>query len=349
MKPRISLSALLKFIISSILALTLGLWLNDGERRIMTRCTLSLATCHFARFLCDIPKSMIQIDINPICQLVAQYHHEISEMSAECTATAHMAVFHMHVKRDVGHGPMEDTKTSVASELGEDAAEDTLMGSTALNLPQNFASRDLGALIIPAFTSPTHGLPPPSIFQAILYQLTGYLFHQPHIVRPNSLLDDTMVNGECWEFLATGGQVGIHLPRRIAVSHISLNYIHPEQLSPHAASKTPRDVSIWGLVQATDATLLQSAERDMDVKEISAFMKPGYNLPIFVHSNMNFVRLASIRYDPLSSFTWQQFLLPGLSSYNPGIQTVVVTFDTNRGSNTTCVYTVGIHGVNIDT
>lgn len=254
-----------------------------------------------------MPVGILLYDISEVCDLAPRYHYHYNPCVSPPTAA----------------------QNAIATVL------------PAFMLPPNYASRERGAFIIPELTSPTHGLPPPTFRGRFIQRITGYIWDHPNIIRPSILLDEGLVNGECWEFPAVDGRVAVHLSEMITVSHISLNYVPANQLSPYAIPRTPRNVSIWGLLQHVDETLLYRINKENDLREAKSFLAAGYSLPSFVNSTTHFVRLADIYYESSSSLTWQQF--PTLA-YIPPVQIVILLFETNQGANTTCIYTIGIHG-----
>lgn len=270
-----------------------------------------LSICYSARFLWGLPKAILPVNITPLCELASQMHdHNPSSM----------------------WGPAPPSSTTATSSATP----------APVNAQNNFASREKGAFIISEFTSQTYRLPPPTILAHVTLALTGYVTHYPSVMRPSTLLDEHVVDGECWEFSGVDGRVGVQLSEKISVSHISLNYIHTEQLSPYTASKAPQDISIWGLIQ--DPVVLQVIPAEIPMCKANYFLQKGGRLPWFINSSSHFIRLAKFRYDAFST-PWQQFSIHSSLAQVSDIQTIIAAFETNKGASTTCVYTIGVHGV----
>jgi hypothetical protein len=266
---------------------------------------------------------MLPVNITPLCELASQMHdHDPSSLS-RCAKVA------PDLDKPQESSPITTTPGSSSTPV-------------SVELQNNFASKEKGALIISEFTSPTHTLPPLTTFPWLILHFTGYMIHRLGVRRPRILLDEHVVDGDCWEFSAIDGRVGIQLAERITISHISLNYIPAGQLSPYAATKVPQDISIWGLIQDTIA--LRIIPEEIPVLKADYFLQKGSRLPLFVNSSSHFIQLARFRYDA-SSTPWQQFSVSQSAAQVSDTQTIIAAFETNKGANTTCIYTIGIHGV----
>lgn len=271
-----------------------------------TRYNFGLYTCYSARFICDAPRSVLSFNPSAFCDVAGRLHDHFVDIPK---------VYHS------ASAPR----------------------STKLEKPQNnHALRESGAVIIPQLTSPTLHLHPANIVGRTWQRLTGFLIQDPHIIRPSNVLNENVVNGECWETSAADAQIGIRLSKNISVSYISLNYVVAEQLSPSAASRAPQHVSVWGLLQGERSS--EGFPQGSLMRRIDSFLQ-GSALPSV--SNAYFIQLAKFRYNlSPSALAWQRFPVSSSMNRIPNIQTVVAKFETNKGgADTTCIYTIGIHGM----
>jgi len=204
-----------------------------------------------------------------------------------------------------------------------------------LEVLRNFASQGGGARVISELTSPTHNIPSPSWFTWTYNKVfnNGYDLDHLDIPRPSVVLEDQLHIGECWEFSGDRGQVGIRLAEVIEVSHITVDYIPPALISEDGVRRAPKNISLWGL--ANDDLI-----QNRDSRNASTFFVSDY-VPAMALSNNNFVLLARVRYDVFNSGVTQRFVV---ESSPLTTDVVVVLFENNEGSNTTCIYGIGIHG-----
>ncbi len=181
------------------------------------------------RLLCEVPTAGLSINLSKICDIAGQTHYIGSPNSC--------------VDFEYENKAKTPFKTAISS---------TSTITSTVKPQENHASYRSGARILSAFTIAdliNLGL------QAILHlQLALSLVLRStkmDIVRPIYILDETVVDGECWGDRPQGNsRVGILLSDDTSVSYVSLSYIPIQQLTAHAASRVPYEISIWGLVHS---------------------------------------------------------------------------------------------------
>lgn len=201
---------------------------------------------------------------------------------------------------------------------------------------RNYASSGANATIISEFTSPTHGVPKLSPFDYFKHKFLSTPGPKVLIPPPFVILEDSIEDGDCWKIPGSTGQVGVRLPTPIVISHVSFDYISPIRLSPFAIASAPKRMSLWALVD--DA--FESTELDSLIKHpITEFLVRG----TLVDTPGFFVWLADFQYNISGSTTLQQFDI----NHDLPIRTqvVVLRVESNEGGNTTCIYWLGIHGM----
>ncbi|KAF9442854.1 hypothetical protein P691DRAFT_680681, partial [Macrolepiota fuliginosa MF-IS2] len=135
------------------------------------------------------------------------------------------------------------------------------------------------------------------------------------------------------------GQLGIRLSEETCIASLSVNHAHRRSLSPVAAGKAPRMFALWGLYPHASQLPV-----DITVQPVSEFIVSS-PLPGEISSGDVFVMLINGTYDLLSVGTRQYFNVPpSIQSLLPDpIGVVVLEISENWGSNTTCLYNIGIH------
>jgi hypothetical protein len=207
---------------------------------------------------------------------------------------------------------------------------------------RNFASWGAGARIIPHFTSPTHALPTQSWLGIVRSSIAGYDVEHLEINCPNTLLEDNIDQGQCLEFSGSRGQVGIRLSEQITISHVSVKYPSPLILTSSELAKAPRNISIWGLLDADSPLPVFIHPTDKHVA--SAFVLDEYQCDPTPSSSSLFVWLVDIQYNVTEADQWQTFAVKPIIAGARNIGTVVVNVESNEGAETTCLYWIGIHG-----
>lgn len=210
----------------------------------------------------------------------------------------------------------------------EDAVAE-LRATQLLNpkIPQrNFALRGGGAAINATITSPTYQLPVRTIQSRFLQWFRGYDLQDTHINLPIVVLEDIVEVGECWEFGGGYGTIGIHLSERIRVSSFSLNYVHPSKISNTSMARAPRNVTLWGNIDEAGEVASSLESRTFDHRP--------------------FIPLIHAKYDVSGESLLQNFPLTNGSIGKIPYRTVMLEINSNWGANTTCLYYIGVHGVN---
>lgn len=195
---------------------------------------------------------------------------------------------------------------------------------------QNYASSAAGASIISELTSPTHGVPKRS-WRTYFAKSLDYKIHIPPAF---VILEDSIIDGECWRISGHTGKVGVRLSAPIIVSHVTLDYLNPALLPSTAIAAAPRNISLWSFVD--DLPEFKSLGKD-EKKTPSEFVARGeYRRPGV------FIRVANFQYNIFLPVAKQRFSTQRHVSVLT--QDVVLFVESNEGGNTTCMYWVGIHG-----
>ena len=214
-----------------------------------------------------------------------------------------------------------------------DVLEATLRTSAPL---RNFAHHGGGASIIPELTSQTFRLPPHSLRTRVTKWITGRDILNEDIILPIVVLEDDLRVGECWEFEGATGNVAIHLPEKVQISHVTIDYIPPTLTGAHLTGRAPRGVALWGLID-TNETTTHVLERRSPME----FSFTG-RLPRTIQDFDYFILLLHAVYDITGPALRQQFETINLDMM---FHTIVLEVISNWGSDTTCLYHLGIHGV----
>jgi hypothetical protein len=196
--------------------------------------------------------------------------------------------------------------------------------------PHNYASSGAGASIISELTSPTYGVPKSSWGS----YFTKSLRHKIHIPPAFVILEDSIIDGECWRISGQTGKVGVRLSTPIIVSHVTLDYINASLLSSTALGAAPRNMSLWSFVD--DLPEFESLG-NQDKKTPSEFVARGEYRKAGV-----FIRVADFQYNISLPIAKQRFSTR--HHISTLTQEVVLFVESNEGGNTTCLYWIGIHG-----
>ncbi|KAF9521261.1 hypothetical protein CPB83DRAFT_900923 [Crepidotus variabilis] len=191
----------------------------------------------------------------------------------------------------------------------------------------NYASNGNGASIIKQLTSPTHNLPPPSWLTRLRSFTFGLELNRPDINRPHVILEDNLVEGECWEFTGSYGQVGIRLSRPISVSQCVFDSPSPSTLSLSSFSRTPLNMSVWAFINEPGELMGHSVTGTTSPPERAGKQK---------------TLLTRVDYQPSAGNTRQYF-----RSVDSPFQTtdeIMLEVHKNHGGGTTCIYWIGIYG-----
>jgi hypothetical protein len=284
----------------------------------MLPCYVAIAACYVSQIVCEIDRTILSSSFNPVCQLalVAHSPEQLFHSYTESCPTSLLWAVKPNLIRTLGR----------------------FWKYSAISVDRNYASLGGGARIIRGYTSQTHNLPTPSISGSLLQSFLGYNPHYANVKGAGILLEEDMSVGECWCISGATGHVAIQLSETVFISHISVDYASPRLSSEEDISSAPQNMSLWVLLPLGDtkqAPNLQTrwatefefkADQDADFLPMSKFaqaMKFQYN----------------IRQPPTCQIFPFQFRMPSPS------QTVIVEINSNEDGATTCLYWLGIHGI----
>ncbi len=268
---------------------------------------LPFALCHSTRYLCD--KYAVALCRLNIC-------HALSPLLAASLSSP------LHTR-------------SLISGMVRQALDEQIQTVPSEGPPlRNFALHAGGANVIPDLTVATHGLSMPSMFTRALTSLAGFDCMEGRVNLPYVALEDNVRIGDCWEFASAHGYLGIQLSEPVKVSNFSVDYVATSLLSSVDSRRSPKDITLWGLVNDWHGGESRSP---------FIFSSTGH-LPSYIRPTDRFVELATLHYDSTSSPRRQY----QASSVDLPVQTVVVEVLSNYGAPTTCLYYVGVHGVNME-
>ena len=200
---------------------------------------------------------------------------------------------------------------------------------------RNFASKGEGAKIIQDFTSETHGIPRETINTWLLRKLRGFDVNRIHINPPTVVLEKTLDLGECWEFTGASGQIGISFARPIKLANVTI-YQARGIVSAKENGRTPRDIVLWGQTNTPG----NFSSGILENRTMEKFFGPGIRSPqLGTH-----LRLAEMEYAQVSKA--QTFKLSqAAENVDASFEGVVVQVLSNWGAPTTCLYHIGVQGV----
>lgn len=209
---------------------------------------------------------------------------------------------------------------------------------------RNYALHGGGAIILPELTSPTFRLSPPTLTSQFLKWFRGLDLQDSNINLPIVILEDNVAVGECWEFEGGYGYVGIQLPERVLISHVSLNYVDPALISIQSMARAPSTITLWGVVKSDDVN--KDIPADVETRsflDFSGWDEWSVDVPD------RFIPLAHLNYNISSSSLLQHFPISVDDRLrNMTFHAILLEITSNWGSNTTCLYFVGIHGATLD-
>lgn len=207
---------------------------------------------------------------------------------------------------------------------------------------RNYASRGGGALIIPHFTSNTHGLTTCTgsrLTQAICNWENNY-----HVNPPEVVLEANINEGECWEFTGERGQIGINLTERATISHVMIGHPPLHLLSRDSGLRAPKRIGVWALTKG-DEDLPQGFNGTfLSEERFHTRPQPGKRFWFWspakpVHHNF-FIKVAEVQYE-FSNTSSPPLLYP----LDQAVQAQAIVLDIeNPGGSTTCFYWIGVYG-----
>jgi len=185
--------------------------------------------------------------------------------------------------------------------------------------------------------------PPPSIFGSLSESIFGYNLQYANIKYANingagMMLEEDMGVGECWRISGGSGHVAINLSEAVFISHITMDHASPSLLSQEETTSAPKSMALWALLPPADDTEYEPNTirllKDLDIKNYSK-----NNLPV----SSRLLQLIDFQYDISKQPTRQTFQVPFHVHFST--QTVFLEIKSNEGSRTTCIYWLGIYGV----
>ena len=167
-------------------------------------------------------------------------------------------------------------------------------------------------------------------------------------------LEDDVRVGSCWEFSGGTGHIGIILSETVHISDVTIDYVLPELISAPAVRKAPQGMVLWGMIEDDNIeTLRQSNDPELQLLLYSSpthlfppSILPGHPLPPSISSSYrHYLRLAEFQFNVTTRPILQSFpILEVVRKHRIPFHVVVLQVTSNWGSNSTCLYHVGIHG-----
>ncbi len=275
-------------------------------------CYIAIAACYISQVFCEIDRTFLSASMNPFCKLALLSHTPDNLLSQTCPTAVLWTI-----KPYVSH---------------------TLMGfPTPISFNRNYAAYGGGASILRRYTSKTHNLPSPSVLGSLGEAIFG---HNPQYANVNGagiILEENMGVGECWQMSGGVGHVAVNLSEPVFISHIVMDYASPSVLSKDDIASAPKNMALWALPPTDNA----KHELRMPIRFLNDFksIKDGKDdLP----GSSRALKMIDFQYDILEQPTRQLFPVP-IHRHFP-TQTIILEIETNGGSDTTCVYWLGVYG-----
>lgn len=271
------------------------------------------------RLVCTMKLDLgLPIDISPFCDQMQNYESRDSQLQIK--VDDHQSQLE-RIDRILQNPPFNQPHTPAFS--------------------RNFALRGAGGRFVPEMTSPTRGLPPHTMLTNILSVFCGRDTSYDHINPPIVALEEDTSPGECWEFDGPTGFLTIILSDRTRISGVTIDNVLPSRVSPSSLDRTPREMRLWGLVVANQWDLVQGrpVNQTRFAQEFLAFGR----LPKPVEATDRLLLLTEFQYNKSAPSTFQTFAVPN-GSIEVAFNVVVLEVESNWGSNSTCLYSIGING-----
>ena len=200
-----------------------------------------------------------------------------------------------------------------------------------------------GAKIVHPLTS-THNYPPKRSLRFWEWA-NGPRVSDIHVHPPTTVLEDDIRIGRCWSFAGHVGSIGISLADNIQISDLTLQYVDSTLVSPSHTQQAPQSMILWGLLDGRtlpNAMSLALNTRNRTLCTSSCFSQ---SVPIPSTQPDTFYPLAEFYYDINSQESLQSFpISDAVRESDIRFQVVVLQVLSNWGSNSTCLYHIGIHG-----
>jgi hypothetical protein len=277
-------------------------------------CYVAIAACYISQAICEIDRAIFSSSMNPLCKLALLSHTPDRRLSQTCPTAVLWTV-----KPYVSH---------------------TLMGlwrPFPISFNQNYAAYGGGASILRRYTSKTHNLPPPSVLGSLGEAIFGYNPQYADVNGAGIILEENMGIGECWRISGGTGHVAINLSEPVFISHIIMDYASPSVLSEDSIASAPKDMAVWTLPPTDNAEY----ELRMPIRFLNDFRSMKYGKDDLPGSS-RLLKMIDFQYDILERPTRQIFPVPVRRHFPT--QTIILEIKTNGGSDTTCIYWLGIYG-----
>ncbi|KAJ3963695.1 hypothetical protein EV361DRAFT_756438, partial [Lentinula raphanica] len=110
---------------------------------------------------------------------------------------------------------------------------------------KDYALDRTGGTIVPALTSSTEQYSPSRITWLSHLFTRDRERHVPHrAVPPRSVIEEDVHIGHCWKF-GPQGHIGIRLSEMILLTHFTVYFPDPQQLSAREIKEAPKHIRLW--------------------------------------------------------------------------------------------------------
>ncbi len=277
-------------------------------------CYVTIAACSVAQAVCEVDRTIFSGSMNPLCNLALLSHspdYLHHPLSPACPTTILRAV-----------------KPYISG----------LWRQPLVPFNRNYALYGGGANILRGYTSKTHDLPSPSILGSLTESIFGYNPQYANVNGAGVILEESMGVGECWRISGGIGHAAINLSEAVFISHIAVDHASPILLSEDDITSAPKNMVLWALLPPTDDA---EYHFKMPTRPLHDFKLKKYgkdDLPV----SSRLFQIIDFEYSISKQPTRQIFQVP-FRMHTP-TQTVVLEIKTNEGSDTTCIYWLGIYG-----
>jgi hypothetical protein len=279
-------------------------------------CYVTIAACYVSQAICEIDRTFFSASMNPLCRLVMMSHsadHLHHTLSPTCPTTILWTV-----------------KPHISNTLMR------LWKQPPVSFNRNYASYGGGADILRGYTSKTHDLPSPSIFGSLTESLFGYNPQYANVNGAGIILEESMGVGECWRISGQTGHAAINLSEAVFVSHIAMDYASPILLSNDDVASAPKNMALWAILPPTDDAEYERPTRSLNDFKLKKYGKD--DLPM----SSRLLQIIDFQFNISKQPTRQIFQVPVRMHFPT--QTIILEITTNEGSDTTCIYWLGIYG-----
>lgn len=305
---------------------------------------LSSGTCFICRFLCLVNRIFFSGSWDEKCKLALLAHPAATNPDATSLSFSFFV--------NMAH-PLQNPGNLWPQWWARDPMSSiTPHQHWVLSEMKNLATIEAGVSIIPRYTSPTHDLPVISWSERMKSSILGYSPKHLGTPSPYTIFEDPMRKNECWRTSGTSGHVGLKLNTSTPITHMSMDYFSPNQLTLNERQSAPTNMSLWALV--TDNFRDSTWSEHYITLSPSRFISPrSNNLFPFFNDNFNphqidsantFVKLADMAYNISEPSSRQFFPIRPLPPIQNPTQVFLLQIKGNEGANTTCLYSIGMYG-----